>query len=195
MSGNSATEPLEDSDLRLVVGLRDGRQVGLPHDADVGPEVAERDRAGGADRVQGGLEDAVGHERGSPRTRSPMMPRWISDVPPAMAKRRAKTVWNAQRPPSGAPGAPRQSWPRRAEEAPRRLRHPDVRLAEGELQHRALGAGRLAAQPARDRAEARQPERLGLDPALGERLPRHRVLRRRPVAGGRPPREARAGTG
>ena len=46
-----------------------------------------------------------------------MMPRWISDVPPAMAKRRAKTVWNAQRPPSGARDAPRQSWPR----GPRRL--------------------------------------------------------------------------
>ena len=52
MSRELGAEPLEESELRLVVGLRDGRQVGLAHDADVGPEVAERDRAGGADRVR-----------------------------------------------------------------------------------------------------------------------------------------------
>ena len=38
-------------------------------------------------------------------------------------------------------------------------------------------------------AKARQPERFRLDPALGERLSCHRILRRRAIAGGRLPRE------
>src|SRR3989304_728503 len=41
--------------------------------------------------------------------RSPTMFFWISVAPPAIPKRSAKRAWKAQRPPSGAPGAPRHS--------------------------------------------------------------------------------------
>src|SRR5262249_49259336 len=114
--GERGAEPFHDGGLRLLVGLGDRRVIGLLHHPHVAPEVAEGNRAGGASRVERGLQDAVGHDRGSPRTRSPMMLRWTSDVPPAIANRRANTVWKAQRPPSGARGVARHNCP----ETPRR---------------------------------------------------------------------------
>ena len=109
--GKLGSEAAHDGHLGLVARLGDGSLVRLPHHADVGAEVPGRDRARRARRIQRALEKPVAHARGSPRTRSPMMFRWISDVPPAMAKRRAKRDWNAQRPLPGARGVSRQSCP------------------------------------------------------------------------------------
>ena len=129
--GELGTEALHDRDLRLVVGLRDGRQVGLPHDADVARRSGARSRRR--------REPHPARPRGCGRSRAGAAQDAITDDAALDLRRAAgdgEATGEDRLEGSAAavqcPGAPRHSWPRRPRKTARRLRHPHVGLAEGE---------------------------------------------------------------
>lgn len=123
-----ARDPVDRAPDRLGNGARRGLAIGVGSRVEVARAEGHAPTVGAAahavnrigvdtatrwqqrrPRGRGARIDLAGYF-GSPRMRSPMMPFWISVVPPAMPKRSANSAWKAQRPSSIARSLPAQSW-------------------------------------------------------------------------------------